>query len=192
MKFSSSCVVVAAIMMASGYQHQAQADDTVTGNTGRRRRGETSVRGQGRQEESQRRLSPLTPGTCVQEKFVCEWKSEFDIQKNKYAICVEDGNGKFESKCVDAKSATSGRSGSDMITCGCCERDTPGGKGDFNRCSSIVSPTKPGPCNEEKLKCQNGSGKGKGSTGGASYCARIALGKGLTPTFGISDQCGDP
>lgn len=190
MKIASSCVAVVAIMLV-GHDYQVRAVDTEIAlqNLGRRSRG-ASVRGQGRQQVSQRNLVPAT--TCVKDQYVCEWKSEdFASLKNKYAICVKDREGNFESKCVDAKSAKPGIDGSDTITCGCCETESPRGKGDFKACSSVLEAAVPASCKETKFQCQTGSGKGKGGTG-ASFCAKIALGKGSTPSFGVSDQCGDP
>ena len=111
--------------------------------------------------------------------------------KNKYAICVKDNKGNFESKCVDAENAKAGIDGSDTITCGCCQTETPGGKGNFKQCLSIVPTIEPDSCDGAAFQCQTASGKGKGSSG-VSYCANIAIGKGATPTFGISDECGDP
>lgn len=150
----------------------------------------TSVREQGVRNGNQRNLNPIT---CLQEEYVCEWKSDHVSSKNKYAICVEDDSGNFESKCVDAKLIKSGNYRSDTIAaCGCCEVDTSGtSKGGFKDCLSILQTTKPDHCNEAEFTCQVGSREGK-RRAGTSYCAKIAIGKGSTLTFGNSDECGDP
>lgn len=175
-------------MMAAGHGRRVLAENTTTGNAAQRNRG-TSVRGDGRKYGIQRNLEPIT--SCAVEMYVCEWRSESDRLKNKYAICVEDEDGNAESKCVDAKYAQAGHDGSDTVTCGCCTSETPSGKGGFKECLSILPSSKPKPCDDTVFNCETGSGKGKGGNG-VSFCANVEIGKGSTPTFGISDECGDP
>ena len=177
------------ILVASGLDdHQVHADNS-SGNSDRRRRG-TSVRGLGREDTSQRQLTPVS---CVDDDYVCEWNSELKSSENKYAICVKDAGGNFESKCVDAKQAKPGIDGSDTITCGCCKAETPRGKGGFKDCPSVLEANEPNTCESAAFTCLSQSGKGKGSTTtSVSYCAKVEIGKGSTPTFGISDECGDP
>lgn len=162
-----------------------QADNSASKITDRRSRG-SSVRGQ--EERAHRNLSPVANNACVQDKYVCDWKSATDSLKNKYTICVEDVDGNFESKCVDSNYP---KSGIDTFTCGCCKTEIPTGKGSFKECLSIQRPLRPSHCHEEHFKCRIGSGKAKGVTG-FSYCANVEIGKGSTRTFGISDECGNP